>query len=75
MEKLREEADKEAAEEAGEEEGEQREKVDPREKTLKALLPPKRTRMTLPYEYPKKFPKMRTLKLRWIPSGLPVRVE
>lgn len=47
MEKLREEADKEAAEEAGEEDGEPRKKVDPREKTLRALLPPKRTRMTL----------------------------
>ncbi|CAL6025288.1 Phosphatidylinositol-4-phosphate_5-kinase [Hexamita inflata] len=71
MAKMKEEKEKEEGEEAKEEEdGETKEKIDPREKTLKALLPPKRTRKTLTVEIPK-LSKMRTLKLKWVPEGLP----
>lgn len=40
------------------------------ERNLRALLPPKRVRKTIKLEAPRMEP-LRTLKLRWVPRGLP----
>ena len=69
-----EDPEKSVEEEAGEEAGEEKREDVATDRNLQNLLPPKRRRKTIKMVLPKMEP-LRTLKLKWVPRGLPVPIN